>query len=162
MRKFCILFLTTIGLVSCDKNRIYDNYKSVENIGWHKDSIQQFELPVMDTIAGHNLYINIRNNNDYLFSNLFVIATFEYPNGKTQVDTLEYEMALPNGKWLGTGGASVKENKLWYKEDFKFNEKGNYKVSIAQAMRANGSADGITFLKGITDVGLRVEKKETP
>ena len=44
----------------------------------------------------------------------------------------------------------------------KGKEKGTYKVSIAHAMRANGSAEGITYLKGITDVGLRVETVEKP
>lgn len=162
MTKYYFIIGAFLMLVGCDKNRVFDTYESIESIGWHKDSIQEFELPIMDSIAEYNMYFNIRNSNDYPFSNLYVISTIEYPNGKNQVDTLEYEMALLDGKWLGEGGSSIKESKLWYKENFKFKEDGKYKISIAQAMRKNGSVDGITFLKGITDVGLRVEKKETP
>ncbi len=162
MRKLCLSFIAILLFISCDQNRVFDNYHTVQNIGWNTDSIQQFSLPVMDSLKNYNLYFNIRNSNKYPFSNLFVIASIDYPNGKKQVDTLEYEMALPTGKWLGTGGASVKENKLWYKNNFQFKEKGTYKVSIAQAMRANGSAEGVTYLKGITDVGLRVETVEKP
>lgn len=162
MRKFCLLLVGTLLLISCDKNRAFDSYNTVQNIGWHTDSIQQFSLPVMDSLKKHNLYFNIRNNNKYPFSNLFVIASVDYPNGKKQVDTLEYQMALATGEWLGAGGASVMESKLWYKEGFQFKEQGVYKVSIAQTMRTNGSAEGITYLKGITDVGLRVETVEKP
>ena len=162
MHKFCVLFIGVLLLVSCDKNRNFENYNTISNMGWNIDSIQQFTLPVMDSLQKHNLYFNIRNSNKYPFSNLFVIASIDYPNGKKQVDTLEYQMALPTGEWLGTGGASVMENKLWYKENFQFKEKGNYKISIAQAMRTNGSATGVTYLKGITDVGLRVETVENP
>ena len=35
---------------------------------------------------------------------------------------------------------------------------GNYNVSISQAMRKNGSIDGIKELHGISDVGFRIEK----
>lgn len=163
MRKFCILLLGFFTLlISCDKNGIYDQYHAQPNLGWHMDSIQYFNLEIMDSIVPHNLYINIRNSNSYPFSNLFMIANIEYPDGIKKVDTLEYEMALPSGEWLGEGGSSIKENKLWFKENFQFTQKGMYKIGVTQVMRNNGSAEGITYLKGITDVGLRVETVENP
>ena len=162
MHKFYVLFVGALLLIACDQNRVFDNYNPIQNVGWHKDSIQQFVLPEMDSLKPYNVYFNIRNNNKYPFSNLFVIASMDFPNGKKQVDTLEYQMALPNGEWLGEGGASMLENKLWFKENFQFKEKGNYKISIVQAMRVNGSATGITYLKGVTDIGIRVETVENP
>ena len=163
MRNFCILFFSfLLLLVSCDKSSVYDQYHTLPNLGWHTDSIQHFDLEIMDSIVPHNLYINIRNDNSYPFSNLFMIAKVEYPDGIKQVDTLEYEMALPTGEWLGEGGSSIKENKLWFKENFQFTQKGMYKIGVTQVMRSNGSADGITYLKGITDVGLRVETVVNP
>jgi gliding motility-associated lipoprotein GldH len=85
----------------------------------------------------------------------------DYPNGKIEKDTLEYKMAEPNGKLLGTGFTDVKENKLWYKgykEPFVFKEKGEYKINIQHAMRQNGQVKGIDNLEGITDIGFRIEK----
>lgn len=84
----------------------------------------------------------------------------QFPNGKVISDTLEYEMTKPNGEWLGTGFGDVKENKLWYKENVKFYESGDYCVRIKQAMRKNGQVEGIEDLQGITDVGFRIEKSE--
>jgi len=79
------------------------------------------------------------------------------PNGKTEKDTLEYKMAEPSGKLLGTGYTDIKENKLWYKEGFVFNETGIYTVKIQQAMRERGKVKGVENLDGITDVGFRIE-----
>jgi len=155
--KFQLVFLVfSILMVSCDSNRIYDEYKSVPN-QWQKDDIVEFEYIPIDTLNAYNLFINIRNTNDYKFNNLFLIAELDFPNGKRVVDTLEYKMAKPNGELLGSGFTDVKENKLWYKEHFKFNESGTYKLKVQQAMRENGAIEGVDALQGITDIGFRIE-----
>jgi len=144
---------------SCDSNRIYDEYESLPG-GWNKDSVISFDLPQIDSISDYNLFINVRNNNDYAFSNIFLIANIQFPHGKVITDTLEYQMAQPSGEWLGTGFGDVKENKLWYKERVNFNEPGQYKISIQHAMRKSGSETGIENLEGITQVGLRIENTQ--
>ena len=67
-------------------------------------------------------------------------------------------MASPTGEWLGTGMGSVKESKLWYRENVDFSNMGVYKLRVAHAMRKNGEVDGLENLLGITDVGVEVEK----
>ncbi len=161
MNRLYYLIIVLLTLISCDHNTVFDQYNSVNKLGWHKDSVQVFSLPVMDTLKSHHIYFNLRNTNLYPYSNLFLISTLDYPNGKKQIDTLEYQMAMPNGEWLGVGG-SVKENKLWFQESFKFKEKGNYQISVSQAMRSNGSENGVLYLKGITNIGLQIEVEETP
>ena len=153
-----IYFLVLIVLVSCDKKRVFDEYKSVGN-GWHKDSIVSFDLPALDVKKQYNLFLNIRDNNDYPFNNLFLIVSMEQPNKKTLVDTLEYQMANPDGSLLGEGFTDVKDSKLVYKERMKFTP-GAYKVYVKQAVRQTGKVSGVKELKGITDVGFRIEKIE--
>lgn len=148
---------------SCDSNRIYDEYKSVPN-QWHKDSIISFNVIPPDSTNNYNLFVNLRNTNEYKYSNLFLIVEMDYPNGKIVKDTLEYKMADPSGKFLGTGFTDVKENKLWYKgheKTFIFSEMGEYKIQIQHAMRQNGQVNGIENLEGITDIGFRIEKAKT-
>lgn len=118
----------------------------------------QFEFSGMDTISAYNMFINIRNDDKFPFSNLFLITEFEAPSGNTLKDTLEYKMAEPTGEWLGKGFGSVKENKLWFQENVVFPDSGVYKVNISHAMRKNGDVEGIHVLDGITDVGLEIEK----
>jgi gliding motility-associated lipoprotein GldH len=152
-----LILLIAIVFCSCDKKRVFDEYKSVGS-AWHKDSIISFDLPVLDSTKRYDLFINLRDNNNYPYNNLFLIVTLEKPNGYTKVDTLEYEMAAPDGSLLGDGFTDIKESKLFYKEGVRF--RGKYKVNIKQVVRESGKVPGVTQLEGITDIGLRIEKKE--
>ncbi|MCL4159300.1 UNVERIFIED_CONTAM: hypothetical protein GTU68_002490 [Idotea baltica] len=152
---FCSLFL----LISCDPNSVFDQYQSTSN-SWHKDSKIGFKVQPPDTLNAYNLFVNLRNNNEYKYSNLYLIVELNFPHGKITKDTLLYKMAKPNGEFLGTGYSSIKENKLWYKEDFIFEEEGEYTVNIQHAMRENGKVNGVKELEGITDVGFRIEKTQ--
>jgi len=153
--------LITVLMLSCDSKQVFDHYKTVGQY-WNKDSIMSFKVKAPDTINNYNLFVNLRNNSNYKYSNLFLIVQMNYPNGKVETDTLQYDMAKPNGEFLGTGFGDTKENKLWYKgyeKPFKFSEIGEYTFNIKHAMRENGAVEGLTNLDGITDVGFRVEHR---
>lgn len=146
-------------LVSCDKKRVFDQYKSFGST-WPKDSIALFAYESQDTVGTYDLYLNLRSNNDFPFSNIFLIVSMEAPNGMTKVDTLEYEMTHPDGTLLGKGFSDVKESKLYFKENYKFSSIGNYKIGIQQALRKNGEVSGIENLNGISEIGFRIEKQD--
>ena len=148
--------LLGICMLSCDSNSVFDDYKTVSST-WNKSDIINFNIQAPDSTNAYNLFLNVRNTEDYKYNNLFLIVEMDFPHGKIIKDTLEYKMADPNGKLLGTGLGSVKENKLWYKEGVIFNESGEYIVKIQHAMRKNGVVNGIEDLEGITDIGFRIE-----
>ena len=52
-----------------------------------------FTFEQKDTTGVYNLFLNVRNNNDYPYNNLFLIVSLNQPDGKVLVDTLEYQMA---------------------------------------------------------------------
>jgi gliding motility-associated lipoprotein GldH len=154
IRNSALLVLVVILFFSCDKKRVFDEYKSV-GTAWHKDSVVSFDLPELDSTKRYNLFVTLRDNNNYKFNNLFLIVGLELPNGFTKVDTLEYQMANPDGSLMGDGFSDIKENKLFFKEKVRF--RGKYKVNIKQAVRENGKVPGVTALEGITEVGFRIE-----
>lgn len=156
LRTSLLLFGVMLLLFSCDKKRVFDEYKSVGK-NWNKDSIVSFDLPQLDPKRQYNLFLNLRDNNNYPYNNIFLIVSMEQPGKKVTVDTLEYQMANPDGSLLGDGFTDVKESKLVYKERIKF-PAGAYKVHIKQAMRQTGKVAGIQQLEGITEVGFRIEK----
>ena len=143
-------------MISCDKKRVFDEYKSVGS-AWNKMTEVRFDLPKLDTLKKYNLYVNLRANDDYKFNNLFLIVSLEQPNGLTKVDTLEYQMADVEGTLLGDGFSDLKESKLFYKENVRFKASENNKVYIKQVVRQSGKVVGIENLEGITDVGFRIE-----
>jgi gliding motility-associated lipoprotein GldH len=150
--------MATVVLASCNDNLVYSEFRPIKNGKWQMATPVNFEFSELDSTANYNMFINVRNDETYPFSNLFLITELEYPDGNTIKDTLEYKMAQPTGEWLGKGVGSVKENKLWYKENIVFPQSGVYKVNVFHAMRKNGEVDGLHELDGITDVGLEIEK----
>ncbi|TLP80807.1 gliding motility lipoprotein GldH [Maribacter sp. ACAM166] len=156
MRSLLCSFLALVLLASCNTTIIKSEYRSLNDGVWNKDNILQFSFKEMDTVQAHDIFINVRNDNTFPYSNLFIIAALTTPEGEVIKDTLEYTMARPDGSWLGKGSGSIKENKLWYKENIVFESSGVYTIEVSQAMRKNGNVSGIIGLEGITDVGIEV------
>ncbi|WP_276389111.1 gliding motility lipoprotein GldH [Eudoraea chungangensis] len=144
--------------ISCNDKLVVSEYQANPSGIWAKDDVKQFAFTPMDTINSYDLFIDLRNDDSFAYSNLFIIADLTDPNGKVQRDTIEFQMAAPDGQWLGKGLGSIKENKLWYKENVNFTVNGVYMLELSHAMRKNGDAEGIVNLAGITDVGFSIEK----
>ncbi|MFQ3305226.1 MAG: gliding motility-associated lipoprotein GldH [Patiriisocius sp.] len=156
--KLLIFLLVLFLILSCNDISEFNKYKALENSSWKSGEKITFNFEVKDTIVPKNLFINIRNNNDYEFSNLYVITALTFPNNILVIDTLQYEMAAASGKFLGNGFSEVKDNKLFYKERKVFPLTGKYVLNIRHAMRKNGKVNAIENLNGIQDVGFSIEK----
>ena len=157
MAKWLMYLFLLVALASCTNDIVVSESRSLPGY-WDKNDTLEFQIPQLDSLKKYNVFINVRNTNDYPFNNLFLIVSMEFPHGKTLVDTLEYKMAYPNGEWMGEGIGSVKENKLWYKENVAFFEEGNYNITITHAVRNNGEVEGVSRLEGITDLGYSIEE----
>lgn len=143
--------LSILFIISCDNNKVYDDYVNIPDSTWEKDNVIKFKIHLEDSLSRNQVYIKIRNNIDYPYSNLFLFSKVNFPDGRVLIDTLEYEMSDTEGVWLGDGISSLKDNLLYFKKDVTFYEKGNYVISLQHGMR-------IDNLEGIQDVGIRIEK----
>ncbi len=158
-RKLFLLSLFLLVLFeSCDSSIEFIDFKSVNNTTWTTEDTLAFSFAVEDTITPKNLFLHIRNNKDYEFNNLFVITKLKFPNNQVIIDTLQYEMADKNGKLLGDGLSSIKESKLFYKENKVFPVSGTYTMSVYQAMRRQGDIAS-TSLNGVNEIGFSIEKR---
>ncbi len=150
-----LLAFLFIFLVSCGNNTVYEEYVTIEKSGWEKFKPVVFEINAPDTISSYDLFVHVRNNNNYPYSNLYLLNTVEFPDGYTITDTLNYLLAQPNGKWVGKGVGALKSNKFSFRAtSLVFPEKGIYKFTFWQAMRQD-------TLEGIEDMGLSIEKAIT-
>ncbi len=153
MRKFqnyLALLLVLSLFAACDAGRIYDHSQALPDTGWHKDSTLIFDTEVSDTISLYNFYITVRNNNEYGFRNLYIFLSTSLPNGNNTRDTIELMLADREGKWLGRGFGSIKDNQILVRRNLKFPLSGTYSFKIEQAMRKD-------IIEGIKDVGIRIE-----
>lgn len=143
-----MLFLT-----ACDPNRAFEENKEVPGHIWKMEDVIQFKVPVQDTISSHSIFINLRNYSEYPYSNIYLFVHVTSPAGDALTDTVNFILADQKGKWLGRGLGDMYFSRLLYKQNIRFPYPGIYIFDITQGMRTN--------LKGIRDVGLRVERLKT-
>ena len=97
--KFSTLSLLTIGFIfSCSKPTFFMNYKDF-NGHW---PVYEKVLFTLDKGSENpvNLMIYIRNNKQYPYSNLFLIAKLKTGDSLLLCDTLEYAMADAQGQMV--------------------------------------------------------------
>ncbi|MGB0777496.1 MAG: gliding motility lipoprotein GldH [Flavobacteriaceae bacterium] len=155
-----IVFLLAFCLTSCVEAPYWSAQHDFDKEAWMSNENVEFEFPVENADTRYDLLINLRNNNTYPFSNIFLITQMQGPNGIQLVDTLEFEMADKQGNWLGSGITDVKESLLVFKEDFEFDEIGVYDLTIKQAVRRLGEVKPVDPLEGVVGIGITIELKE--
>lgn len=151
MKNLVFFGLFVVILVSCDSKRVFEDYKTIDNEEWNKDSVALFKVNLEDTTQNYNLYINIRNSGKYPNSNIWLFVDIKSPDGELLTDTVEYILADNRGKWVGSGIGDLFDSQFLYKQNVYFPHGGEYTFSIKQGMRE-------TNLQGIQDIGLRIEK----
>jgi gliding motility-associated lipoprotein GldH len=86
----------------------------------------------------------------YPYQNLWIFCNEEQPIGELKRDTMECVLADDFGKWHGKG-ISLFQSSFPVHSVYKFPYAGQYTFSFKQGMRDHE-------LKGIQEIGLRVEK----
>ena len=84
--KFKIYILFSLVIFSCDSNVEFLKYNSVNGV-WHKDSLQEFSFELNETNE-YNTFVNLRINEEYKFSNIFLIITLKDSLSILSKDTL--------------------------------------------------------------------------
>ncbi|MDD4970442.1 MAG: gliding motility lipoprotein GldH [Paludibacter sp.] len=149
-KSFWVLFVA-IFAIACTSNDVYFQYQSVAQKGWSKDSLYRFDIPITDTVATYNVYVNVRNRGEYPYQNLWLFLNKTTPDSIQSKDSIECYLADQRGKWLGKGLGSILEMPVLYQQNVRFKKAGTYHYKIVQGMRDS-------VLKGINDIGMRVEK----
>lgn len=152
--KFLILLLVILaGLFSCQKKSVFSDYKALKGSKWHQDSILRFDMTVPDSTKIYNLFLNVRNEGRYPYSNLWLFVKIIPPKGQVINDTIELSLASPEGKWLGYGLGDLYDMKYPYKQTTFFPNSGYYRFEVRHGMRTE---DGI--LRGIHDFGITLDR----
>lgn len=141
--------------VACSHGVVYDEYVSLAKGGWDKDTLAIFRANVEDSLNAYNIWVQVRNDNDYSFANLWLFIDVISPDGITRRDTLECILARPDGSWVGGGWGSLYNARCPYKGNVRFSKPGPYTFRLTQGMRTD-------CLKGLHDVGLLIERTSIP
>ena len=119
---------------------------------WKQENRVAFDVDINDTISAYAFGIGLRHLENYRYSNLFVFLHTRMPNGNVTHDTIECTLATPEGRWIGKSSGSMRDLTVTLNENLQFPLTGTYHFEIEQAMRESA-------LKGISDIGLYIEKQ---
>ena len=151
VKNFLFFILISFGLYSCDPDRIYESNVKIPSEGWRRDDHARFEVEITDTVSPCNVYINVRNNSNYKYMELWLFVDVYPPIGVVERDTVKIMLADHRGKWLGHGLGSKFDTRIFFRKNVRFAATGIYVFEYEQATRDEP-------LTGIDDIGLRIEK----
>jgi gliding motility-associated lipoprotein GldH len=152
--KYLLPLLTILLLFasSCNSDLLYTDSLEMTDETWSLLNAADFFMPVNDTAIHADVSFTIRTGSDYPFRNIFLFVTTTAPDGYTITDTLQYDLADEKGNWYGKGFGDVHELDLSYKSNVYFPLTGTYQFRIRHGMR-------ISDLKGVYDIGIRIQKR---
>ena len=130
----------------------FDKRTVIPEANWQQENRVAFDVDINDTISPYEFGIGLRHLENYRYSNLFVFLHTTMPNGNHTHDTIECTLATPEGKWIGKSSGSMRDLTVTLNENLLFPLTGTYHFEIEQAMRE-------PVLKGISDIGLYIEKQ---
>lgn len=142
--------LLAVSLVSCGQ-MMFQESQTVPNKNWEIGNNITFDVEVKDTMVGYDFYIDLRNEANYPYANIYMFVNTIFPSGKSAKDTVECILADRTGRWLGNGLGDVIDNHILFKENIRFPNKGTYSFAFEQGMRNEA-------LPAIIDVGISIEK----
>ncbi|MCW5899732.1 MAG: gliding motility lipoprotein GldH [Flavobacteriales bacterium] len=147
--------LLVLLLASCGDRILYQADVPIPGGAWHRDLKPEFAFEANDTIARHDLYIDVRHTGEYPFSSLFLFVDLDGPGDRHLRDTVECLLADHTGRWYGKGTGFVFADRyrahVLYKLGNRFPAAGRYTIRLEQAMRTEN-------LDGVLDVGITVER----
>ena len=129
----------------------FEKRYTINEARWDMDNRAVFDVDIDDTASTYLFGLEVRHLENYRYSNLYVFMYTDMPNGNITRDTIECVLAMPDGKWLGKHSGSMCDAKVLLNDNLKFPDVGSYRFTIEHAMRD-------TTLKGITDIGLIIDK----
>ncbi|MDR1683397.1 MAG: gliding motility lipoprotein GldH [Candidatus Symbiothrix sp.] len=148
-----LLVISMAFCMACGQIDTFSEFHSFPQLEWKQSEAVRFEAPVTDLSKYYDVFIEIRNNNQYPFANLWLFIDMKMPDGTVRSDTIPVQLADVYGKWFGTGIGTYSLSYL-YKEHFQYPDTGIYVYIIRQGMRKE-------ILNGISEVGLRIETQHS-
>tara|TARA_Y100000385_G_scaffold265884_2_gene300536 strand:+ start:152 stop:598 length:447 start_codon:yes stop_codon:yes gene_type:complete len=140
-----------LGLTACGSEVLFAGSKPLDAaVGWASDDVAKFDWQVSDTLQRLDFFIDLRHNQDYPFTNLYLFVDYTFPNGLARRDTISCELADNRGRWYGSSIGNLIEHRIGFRQNTGFPLKGDYTVKIAHGMRVDP-------LPGMLDVGFRLE-----
>lgn len=156
--KGLLVFLITL-VAACTPAGTQMDFQQLPAQGWPLRTPVRFEISATDSLQPQSIWLTLRHTNEYPFSNIYLITSLQHPDGAVITDTLSYDLAAPDGSWLGSGNGLISQE-LPFKKKVRFQTSKPYVLSVYHSVRQLGDANGLAVLPGVTEVGYKMAPSE--
>ena len=145
--------------LSCSRNEVFFEYEPVSPGGWKTTDTLFFCPKIKDTQAVYDVFIEVRNDNQYLYQNLWLYVSGLNGAETAQPRPIEILLADEFGKWNGKGFSFVYEVSIPYLQGVRFSR---HSQSVGDSTMTVAIRHGMDDnpLKGLKNIGLRIVKRE--
>ena len=152
-----LTWLPILIFAACQNNTVYHSYEPVSLDGWSKSDTLVYTLPNSIPAGNYEVEIGIRHQESYPYRDLWLEIGHNTQDSLVYVtDTLQLFLADEAGNKTGDGPCGLYQCGLPYKASLPIRAEGNTRAfRIVHIMTDNP-------LTGISDVGIRLRRLESP
>ncbi len=146
-------FFVLIATLSCTENRYFEANHDFSDRVWPMDEEAEFSFTIDNADVMYQLYINLRNDKDYPYRNLYIHYSLEDSTGNIlEKELQDIQLFEPKtGAPFGENVSNIYSHQVLLEDSVIFPSKGEFVISYKQYMRTDS-------LQGIYSAGLRIEK----
>jgi gliding motility-associated lipoprotein GldH len=150
---FFLLFTSYLVLPACTKVDVFEKHATIPRQLWSSRFKPEITFDIQDTTARYNIFIVIRHTDAYRYKNIWINVHTESPQGVTQNQPLNLQLATDNKGWLGSGMDDIFEHRILITppQSPERLSAGTYRFKLENIMREDP-------LKNVMNVGVRLEK----
>lgn len=103
-----ILCLIGVVFLSCQGNSHYHHSETIPAKGWDLNETLYFQDSLRDDVPEiMHFEVNIRHSNLYPYQNLWLYIRTKASDGTNRLDSINWTLSEPSGRWLGSGWGSI-------------------------------------------------------
>jgi gliding motility-associated lipoprotein GldH len=103
-----LLLLSSALFFSCEDSNIYYHSEVIPLSGWDRNQTLYFQ-DSLRAKAPEKLHfeIDLRHTNLYPYQNLWLYIRTKCSDGTSRLDSINWTLSEPNGRWIGSGWGSL-------------------------------------------------------
>jgi gliding motility-associated lipoprotein GldH len=153
LQRISLLTLTAVVGFGCSPSPEFAVVRDIPGEAWYADSMLVFDVEISDTTATYRVEVDLRHAGTYAYRNLYVGRDVLSKGGTVYHDTAEFQLASPEGQWVGDGITGLKTVTLPYRsEGLRFPKSDTYRFRLQHLMRDEP-------LNGIHSVALKLYRE---
>lgn len=149
---YIAFFLSLILLSACGPNVVYEENHTIGD-SWSYDQKVDFNFDIEDPNKEYDMLLTVVHTAGFSHQNFYTQITTTYPTDEEFISPLSIELANKMGSWLSSCNGDECTLHLLLRNDVKFKDVGQYKISFTQDTRD-------AELKGIQSLGLSLIETE--